>query len=120
MSVILPPARLPPAWVYRAAWEAAGAHTAAPLYCPVCRGRVGSQGCQAGTVCQGRTARPGCLGRWYGAAHPVPSQQEPYDAQPVVSAAEAEGCAACARVCQDLQALRVPRESEGMLEPPGR
>lgn len=67
-------------------------------------------------VCQGRTARQECLGRWYGRAHPAPSPLS----SAWLSAAKAEGCATCARAYQDLQGLLVPRESQGMLEPQGR
>lgn len=71
-------------------------------------------------VCQGRTVRQECLGRWYVDAHPAPSQGNPHAAQPGLSAAKAEGCAACPRAYRDLQGLLVPRESQGMLEPQGR
>lgn len=83
-----------------------------------CRGRAGSQVCQAGMVCPGRTARQECLGRWYD-AHPAPSQGPPFSSA-WLSAAKAEGCAASGRVYQDLRGLLVPRESQGMLEPQGR
>lgn len=93
-------------------------HAPPPLI--ACRGRVGSQVCRAGMVCQGRMARQECLGRWYVDADPVPSQRDPHSAQPGLFAAKAEGCAICTRVYQDLPGLLVPRESEGMLELQGR